>query len=167
MLKHQQRHKNLGVTLLELMLVLSVIAAIALAVTRYYATAREEAKITQAVSMVNDVVSASFTWVGGFSNFGGDPQASPPISLNTSTLVKAGLLPAIYLKANANPWQGSIKVAVGKADTNKMEVTLDKVPINSCTALKKKIENVGGDTLGSTCSSGSFSVIFYENPTSP
>ena len=52
-----QKNLNLqhfrGISLLEVMLAIIVITAIALASVRYYSTTRENARITQALAMVN------------------------------------------------------------------------------------------------------------------
>lgn len=162
------KHKNLGITLLEVLLSVIVITTLIFAATRYYTTARENAKVMQAVSVINNIANASYTWVEGQPNFEG-------FGLNgLEILINAKLLPDNYKNSddgtsnNANPWKGSIDVSGSGTIapfSSTLKIILYNVPKNACKALNQKISNVGGDTKANGCdkATNNFTVLFAEN----
>jgi|GEM_PF-2146015 len=126
--------QHLGLSLLELMLVLTVVATILLASTRFFRIATENAKVNNAVSMIHEITDASFKWY----------ETNPAFdngNFNFQTLVNMQLLPIKYFNpskpAIKNPWNGGISIeAFGPEHFN---VNMTGVPVVSCTKLKNQL----------------------------
>jgi prepilin-type N-terminal cleavage/methylation domain-containing protein len=90
------KNKQTGVTLLELVLVLAVIALVILMAARYYQSAQEEMKVTKTVEAIHKITEASFDWVQGAHDFA---------DTGGKTLRQA-LIDAKEIAANdfVNPW---------------------------------------------------------------
>lgn len=102
-----------GIGLLELMLSLAIIAILLIMATRYYQSASDSQKISQAVDMFAALKGAAKNYYHS--------QTPPTYATSVAQLVAAGYLPASYLdndqsgaaSSNASPWNTSIAVAGG------------------------------------------------------
>lgn len=109
-----------GIGLLELMLSLAVIAMLLLMATRYFAQARENLKVTEAVKDINTLVQASFRWAEGNPSFKG---------IDIPTLTKAGELSKVW-DSKQNPWGGSY--ILSDKSNEQIQINLGDVPISAC-----------------------------------
>src|SRR3990167_893341 len=120
-----------GFNLLELMLALLVVAAITFTSIRYFFTANQQARVTQAVSQIDTLVKASYEWVQGKDNFSG---------ITVKDLVAAGYLPSSFEQTVNNPWKGSIEIRASSSDLHRLLITLSNVPYNACGGLMEKLQ---------------------------
>lgn len=118
-----------GISLLELMLALIVIAAILFTATRYYKITAESLRVEKAVTMTTNIINATHQW----------SETVPDIStvLSLQKLVEAGLIPQSYL--SGNPWRGSLSVSA--ATNASFTIQMDGIlPASSCENLLEKMQ---------------------------
>lgn len=124
--------KLLGVSLLEIMLALVIGATVLLAATRFFLITSENARISNATSMIQQIADASFKW------FEANPSFTAP-SFNFQTLVAMRLLPEPYFDPTEqktlikNPWGGDIDL-VGVSPEH-FTVTMFNTPAKPCNKL--------------------------------
>lgn len=127
---HTNRHKFQGVSLLELMLALVIIAMIVFTVTRYYSVTEENLKVTQAEEMINTITKASYQWGEGQPNY---------TALSTQTLITAGLIPDNY---KVNPWKGDTIISgTVPYPSTQPYIRMTNVPLASCQNLLEKLKS--------------------------
>jgi hypothetical protein len=126
--------RNRGIGLLELMLSIMVITALLLASTRYYITARDNMRMTQAVEIINNVAAGGFKWLEGRPDLSG---------ISITTLANYNLVPKSYTLDTANPWKGQIYVYRDVVSTlgECLVINLYNFPRKLCTSLINKIQN--------------------------
>jgi len=122
------RKKTRGIGLLELILAILVMAALAFSAAQYYRVTRDHMRVTQAENMVRAVADASYKWVGGQYSF------AKPKSISMERLADAGLVPKTYQNMDSNPWQGKITVSSAESG-KKVTIGLSRLPIRSCRDL--------------------------------
>lgn len=119
-----------GISLLEIMLSLAIIAVILIMATRYYAITRIAQQTNEASEMIIAIYSAGQSWMQTNDNFK---------KVTIYTFTEAGLLPADFALATANPWGGAISIDPLGTDLQKLEVRLDNVPSKDCQNLLAKM----------------------------
>jgi type II secretory pathway pseudopilin PulG len=127
----QSNHRKFhGISLLELMLALVIIAMIVFTVTRYYSVTEENLKVTQAEEMINNIVKGSYQWGQGQPNY---------TALSTQALIDAGFIPDNY---KVNPWKG-LTVISGTVPypSTQPYIRMTDIPVASCWSLYEKIKS--------------------------
>lgn len=143
--------KQIGISLLEVLLSLSIIAIILVLATRYFFVATNNNKINTAVSQVGGIVAAVHTWKGINTSYDG---------VSVQVLYNAGQLEnfpgldnttasAVMLK---DLWGDEYTVSPG-TDDNHVTVTLTLPDSGNCAALKNAYD-------GATCDGTEFSYTF-------
>ncbi|MGB6977087.1 MAG: prepilin-type N-terminal cleavage/methylation domain-containing protein [Gammaproteobacteria bacterium] len=140
-----------GFTLLEMLLVMSIIAVILIGVTRYYESAATSHKENEAVRLILALKAAGERYRVGQIN------ESTDILPN---LINRNLVP---VSAKTNPWGGTVTAAM--AADGKITVTLATIPAAVCRSLVSIIStDIANSTA--TCSAadtdatGDFAVNF-------
>ncbi len=124
------RTKLTGVTVIELLLVLAVIAAVLLGSTKLYQIVDNNRKVNDAVDMILAVYQA-----------GGQYDTLPVNADNMiPTFVDQGYLTSDFEQDSANPWGGSVKATTPSA--NQLSVTLSNVPAELCSNLGAKFKKM-------------------------
>jgi prepilin-type N-terminal cleavage/methylation domain-containing protein len=147
-----------GITLLEMMLVITIIATILILATRYYESAHSSSLENVATESMQAIYSAEQQYC-----MDNDCTISKP-SINI--LVTNGLLPSNFA-ANANPW-GVISDAASTFN-NPFVATFSDVPGESCTNLQSKMSATYGATgdirvvspCPATGTTGNMTINFY------
>lgn len=121
-----QKLKQQGIGLLELMLSLAIISILLVMATRYYKAARQAQQVNDAIALVQGIAGATANWVIGEEGY------SKLTSINK--LITEGYLPK---GSERDPWQGTTEVT-GNSST--VKVTLNDVPYAACISLQKKIQ---------------------------
>lgn len=135
----------LGVTLLEIMLVLAVAAMIIVMSIRYYQSASTSAQANAALEMVQGVTAAA----------DGIAQPAGSYSGATTSAVQA-MMPN---QSMGTPWGGTISLGGQSATT--YTVTFDTMPATVCNILRPKIiANVKFNNSVSACGGTSFSYTY-------
>lgn len=120
---------QIGISLLELMLTLVIIATILVASMRFFAVANENAKVSNAVTMIHEISDASFKW------YEANPQFDAT-KFTLANLVTMQLLPNKYKEPdNINPWGGSVAI---EGSGEHFNVSMSNVSIKSCNMLEGK-----------------------------
>lgn len=126
--------KVIGVTIIELLLVLAVIAAVLLGSTKLYQIVDNNRKVNDAVNMVLAVYQA-----------GAQYDALTPGEDNLiPTFVSQGYLSEDFESPTVNPWGGSV-TATAKA-VNQLNVALSNVPVDLCSNLVAKFQKMSNAT---------------------
>lgn len=119
-----------GVSLLEAMLFLVIIALISMMVMRYFNQANDGQRINTAISMVQKVHNLTQRYVQSYnyklSNISGNSSENNAVTYYQDQ----GLLPDLYDK---NPWNGDIIATMG--NDNILTITLTKVPAILCARM--------------------------------
>lgn len=135
----------LGVTLLEIMLVLAVAAMIIVMSIRYYQSASTSAQANAALEMIQGITAAA----------DGIAQPAGTYTGATTTAVQA-LMPN---QSMSTPWGGTI--TLGSQGATVYTVTFDTMPTNVCNILRPKvIANTKFNNSVSACSGGSFAYTY-------
>lgn len=135
-----KRHNQRGIGLLELMLSLAIISVMLLMATRYYKSADQGQKVSNAISMITGIAGAGAQYLNTH-------PAKKATDLDLKVLTDDGFLSKEFSTMN-NPWGGTIKVSGG--DSGLVTITMDKVPGGPCRILQSSFS----DTTGSQCGTG-------------
>ncbi len=125
------RSKQRGISLLEVLLSLSVIAIILVMATRYYRSAQQSQQVSNAVSMISGIVTAETQYKAANNN----------TFVDLATLVTKGYLPPNF---GTDPWGGTLSVT--EAGGEYTIASTSTIPPNTCTMLNT--------TLAQSASSG-------------
>lgn len=141
---------QLGISLLEIMLSLSIIAIILIMATRYFFVATTNNKMNATISQVAGLISAAESWKSIRTNFDG---------LSIQALYEAGQLEKFPgLNDSSSPaqvndlWGDSFSLAP-TSDKNKATITLTLPNSGNCKALSNSY-------IGSTCQGQTFMYTF-------
>lgn len=129
--------KQIGVGLLELTLALAIIAVILVLATRFYYSAAESRRISDANDQISAIQQALNRWLLSHPDFI-DPRTNAAIK-NFDPLVQRNYLPVTYLHSNdpKNPWGGDITISA--STSNAITVKFDD--INGNSADKMAVQN--------------------------
>lgn len=137
-------NKIKGISLLEMLLVITIGAAIIMASVRYFQITSRNVRVTQAIQQIQRLTQASYEWLQGqkqddFSgtNFG--------TAISMKQLMRAGLIK--NTKSNKkDPWAGDIKIAPG-SDPTRVKITLAGVPQKDCKNLARRLDPISKITM--------------------
>lgn len=141
MLKHLPRSSKFyaaGLSLLELMLVLSIVVAMVALSVRYYGNVSASKNVTATVSMISSVRTAVDSYT---SDRGGSVTSIPSVA----TLVSAGYLPDSF--NNGTPFGGTI--TTGGTVGGLFTITATNVPSTTlCTSIEDQLKSTINTSLG-------------------
>ncbi len=112
----------LGVTLLEIMLVLAIAALVIVMSIRFYQSASSSQKITATASLVQGIVAAAENYYNGNNN------SYTSISVNSIAPYMPGGVPPTTAWGTA--------ISVSSSATNKLDIDLGAAPATACTAVR-------------------------------
>lgn len=127
------KFKQSGVTLLELLLALVLIAAFLLAITRIYQVVEGNYKVNQASNIALTLYQAAAQY-----------QELPTTGDLLTDFVDKGYVPKEYADKGSNPWGGDI--AATALAVNKMQTTQTSVPDKLCQNLRAKFTRMNNVT---------------------
>lgn len=135
-----------GISVLEVMLSLAIIAIILVMATRYYKSASQSQQVSNGLSVLHGIVAAETSYATANNNaYGG----------GILVLIGDGYLPK---SLQYDPWGGQIGV---QANTGSFTVTFTMVPSGVCNALTGIMQNEA--TISGNCNAtqaGSFIATF-------
>lgn len=123
--------KIAGISLLELMLSLAIIAILLVAASRYYESTRSAQEVNEAMNMLQNTLGAVDSWYSTFKSFKGTPNGD----ISIAALAEMGLVPKDFNTPNSNPWNGAIEIS--PVDNKNIQITLHSVPAADCLNLKE------------------------------
>ena len=140
----------LGVTLLEIMLVLAIAAMIIVMSVRYYQSATSSQQANSVLEQIQGIVAAA----------DGLAQATGTYSGNVTSAAIAPLLPAGGMTA---PWGQAI--TFGTVSKSSYVMNVPGVPNGVCTLLESKLHANNHFSYSGSCGSGStLAVTYIANP---
>ncbi len=144
-----------GIGLLELMLAMAIIAILTLMATKYFTSTKRDELVTQGITLVQDIVSASASYV--------PPSDGSAQVASKSNITASGMLPEQYAGGNT-PWNGATwTVNSSNTSSNDVQVGITGLPAYACTDLVNKFKSIGNVTDASSCSGGSFDMTFQSS----
>ena len=123
------KKKQQGVTLLEVLLSLVIIALMILLATRYYLSTNSSRQVNTASKMMVTSINAIDHWRWIYRNI-----QNPYANLSTKALNDMNLIPDDFITDNANPWGG--KIDIKDKDKKQTEITMTNVPAKDCLSLQ-------------------------------
>lgn len=144
--------KNLGISLLECLLAITLIASITMLAVRYYIITLRNTHVSQAIAQVNRLTSASYEWlrIQNQSDFSGEDTG-------TSITIQL-LLDAELIKPNTDtidPWGGAITITPGITDPSYVAITLSNIPQQDCLNLTQQLQYINHSQTTNTCGAAS------------
>ena len=130
--------KKFGISLLEVMLSLAIIAIILVMATRYFTIAMRSEKTNEAVKVLQTMMKASDDWLWTYKTY--KKTANNP-DVSTAALINLGLVPKNYSAVDANPWGGTIDVKPNSE--NQVTIFLTNVNESDCQNLAAMMQNQG------------------------
>ncbi len=142
-----------GISLLEVLLVLSIAASIMVLTTRYFALSRLNLKTAQSISQMQKITSAAYQWL----------ETQKQLNFNTPSPINITDLTALAL-INSNdmidPWGGSITIAPDSADKHYVTIYIPGAPMVACVNLQKRLSNIAHDQITDCTSSSGYHASF-------
>ncbi len=131
--------KNRGISLLEMLLVLAIGAAIIMMAVRYFSVTRRDLTVTHAIRQIQTLTKASYEWLqaqkqANFSNNNGGEK------IDLKDLITAELIENTD-RDTKDPWNKTIIIAPGN-NPNNVKITLPNVPKKSCKNLARRLNGV-------------------------
>lgn len=104
-----QKRKIRGISLLELMLSLAIIAILLVMATRYFSSVRSEQQVDETVKMVQQVTGAADNWLATYKSF----QKGSVNGISMPDLINQGLVPNSF---NTSPWNAPFAIQAQSPD---------------------------------------------------
>lgn len=143
----------LGVTLLEIMLVLAIAAMIIVMSVRYYQSASASQQSNTVAGQIGSIIAAA----DGLSQASGSYQSA---NITTTTIT-----PLLPLKGLTTPWNTNIAIATTSATT--YTITVPGTPSNVCPLLIAKFKSNKNVTTSSTCSTTAATSVQFTYTSNP
>ena len=149
----------LGISLLEVMLSLSIIAIILTMATRYFFVASNNDKINTTVSQIGGLIGAAHSWKGAGTNFSG---------LSIAELADAGQLtnfPGFNNSAESpalsTMWGGHINISTNAQEGAGLAMITVPLPAHSiCHAINRAYPTDNTGNITATCQDTKFTYTF-------
>lgn len=144
--------RQLGMSMLEMLLVIAIGAAIITISIRYYNVTERNLSITQATNQIHMLTKASYDWLSA------QHQASfcdgECISLNK--LTESGLIPN-NKHYTETPW--GTNIIIGPANNNSYVEISFALPKEDCDNLQQRLRGI--NEISNACSSGGKTTTFH------
>ncbi len=130
------KSKQHGLTLIETLMVIAIIAGVIVFSTRLFVNARLNTNVTATISQIKQAVQAGYQWINEQpqTDFNGNANQ---ISINK--LINAHLLEA---KNQYGPWPNSILTVSPDPDQpDHLRIALNNIPASACTNLRSRMQN--------------------------
>ena len=140
-----------GISLLESILALTIVASITMMAVRYYMVTIRDTRVNHAITQIKNLTKNSYTWLQSQhqANFSGQTGAG---NISLQKLITDQLA---NQKIDAiNPWGGSIEVAPG-SDPTYVQITLNNIPQPACKNLNRQLRYINHSVTKESCSNKS------------
>ncbi len=145
--------KSRGISLIELLLSLAIIAILLVMATRFYESTRSSQQVNDATNVLQHLMAASDKWFSVYKSY----QKTDNGDISLPQLITLGWLPKNFVFANANPWGGSINIT--PEDSTHVKFMLAHVPAKDCLNMQELLQQQLN--LAGTCDTeGNYSAIY-------
>lgn len=144
-----------GISLLEVMLSLAIIAIILVLASRYFILAQNNTNMTQALNEIQNINAAAQNWRLSHGDFSG---------ISMQGLIDRNLLPAT---AENNPWGGKTDVTPSSANASQYTIIMRKIPRSACKNLLLELNTDAETTPPGQCIVGDFELADLERTFGP
>jgi type II secretory pathway pseudopilin PulG len=144
------KHAQCGITILEILCSLAIMAIIFTTITYYYTQNQRYMAVSKAAAQIQQLANVSYEWQAA--------QAQADFAgLSMTALQSSGLLNKIDNYTQIDPWGGNMTVAPDPADPRYMRITLSKIPTNACANLRDRMtQTAHNQSSAADCNSGSY-----------
>lgn len=130
--------KQLGISILEILLVLILISTITIMAIRYFEITNRSMHVASAIKQIKFISKISYEWLQqqhqpDFSNADGGT------TITIDALRQAGLLD--HKIPYLNPWGGNVSISAGKT-ASYLKIQLANVPPSACKMLVKQLQPI-------------------------
>lgn len=140
-----KKNKHQGISLLELMLSLAIIAILLVMATRYYQITRQSQQVEEGLELMTSIYTAGSSYLESNPSFSG---------VTLQTFINNGSVPASFKNsATINPWGGALTVT-GSAQN--LVVGMTNIPDKACNNLDAKVKQKFGVST-SSCNNNTYS----------
>lgn len=131
-------------TLLEMLLVLMIAAAILVMATRYFTISMRNMHVTQAISDIQSITKASYEWLQTQKqeNFSDTPNG---VAIDMQQLIEFKLIQPNDSKhplSYYDPWGGEVEIGPGKNNASRIYILMKNVPKMACLNLVRKTQSL-------------------------
>lgn len=143
--KTMNRHR--GISLLESILALTIIASISMMAVRYYMVTIRDTRVNHAITLIKKLTKSSYTWLQNQhqADFTGQTD-NDKISLQK--LITDQL--ANQKTDSINPWGGTVSLTPA-TDATYVKITLNNIPQPACKNLTQQLHYINHSTAQETC----------------
>lgn len=122
--------KNLGISILELLLALAIIAILLVMAVRYFELTRVAQQINDALHIISNIDTASESWLATHDDF---------TNVTLQSFIDDSLVPANFAQQHVNPWNGDIEINANEKNNLALDISFTNVPKNICQDLKNNV----------------------------
>lgn len=129
-----------GISLLEMLLVISIVATVLVGTTRYLFSTALTLSVNQTIDQLQQGVGASYAWLRAAhqADFQGPDKETGTTAISIDKLKQAGL---VATAAGQNYWGGAVHILPAQ-NPNQVEIELDQIPDAACLQLAGRMKNV-------------------------
>ena|SRR3990167_9503787 len=126
--------KIVGITLLEVVLVLAVVASILLLTVRYFMMTSSHENVNRAMTQIQTLTKASYEWL----QIQRQADFASGNAIDITQLQQAGLISAVD---RVDPWGGNIVISPAD-DANYVRINMADVPQKACKNLRQRMNAI-------------------------
>ncbi len=146
-----------GISLLEVLLVVLIAAAIVSGAVAYYSQTMTGSRVSQAANQLQSINKAGYEWLQIPDASGQYPQNFSGISSDNGLddFTTAGLISCENKSCYTNPWGGTVVVSSDPSSPQYMLITVASLPETDCKRLVQQMVNIApaGPEKQNSCSS--------------
>ena len=131
--------KQIGISLLEVLLSLVIIATITTMAIRYFTVTNRSMRVSTSIKEIAHLTNLSYEWLQAQrqNDFSGKPTGT---SISMQVLADTRLIGNLE-REKYNPWGGTISIEPG-ANPSYVKITLTHIPQKDCRAIVRQLKNI-------------------------
>lgn len=147
-----------GISLLESLLAIIIIASISMMAVRYYLITIQNNRINQAINQISRLTKASYEWlqVQHQADFSGTPSGT---AISLDELLNDQLI--TNQTDTTDPWGGKISLSPG-SDPSYIAISLENLPQKACKNISQQLKSINHLTNLGSCSNSKYATFIGE-----
>jgi hypothetical protein len=131
------KRKNAGISILEILLALVLIATITTMAIRYFTVTNRSMHVSNAIKQIKHLTHISYEWLQQQNQVDFNSASNP---INLKKLTDAQLIQDDPSE-QYNPWGGNIRVSPGSIPSY-VSISFDNVPPDACRMLVRQLKSI-------------------------